>query len=158
MKVNPVGRILSEVKKAYLAGLMDGDGAIMASIEPHKEKRFKFRIRVSLKITLSSKEDIQWIRNLTGVGYVRENKRTFEWIVRDRSETKWMLKMLRHYFHSKSKQAKIALQILDSNVDTAEALYRTACLADTLSSFNVRSKGRRKNFATMIPRVFPVTT
>jgi len=158
MKVNPVGRILSEVQRAYLAGLMDGDGAIMACIEPHKEKRFKFRIRVSLKITLSSKADIEWIRNLTGVGYVRKNQRTFEWVVRDRSETKWMLKMLRHYFHSKNKQAKIALRILDSSVDTAKALYQVACLADTLSSFNVRSKSRRRNFATMIPRVFPVTT
>ena len=46
-----MGRILSEADRAYLAGLIDADGAIMASIEKHREKKFGFRVRVTLKIT-----------------------------------------------------------------------------------------------------------
>src|SRR3989344_4497303 len=137
MKVGTVGKILSEVQRAYLAGLIDGDGAIMACIEPHKEKKFKFRIRVSVKVTLSDIKDIRWLHNLTGVGRIGKNRRTYEWIVRDKKETKWILEMLSPYLHSKKKQAIIALRILRNRVDTRGRLYKVACLADALSSFNV---------------------
>ena len=37
-KDNPMRKIVSEVNKAYISGLIDGDGAIMACIEKHTEK------------------------------------------------------------------------------------------------------------------------
>ena len=46
-----MGKMNSEVDQAYLAGLIDGDGAIMATIEKHSEKKFGFRVRVEVKIT-----------------------------------------------------------------------------------------------------------
>ena len=33
--VHPVGKTIPEVQKAYLAGFIDGDGAIMALLERH---------------------------------------------------------------------------------------------------------------------------
>lgn len=90
-----MGKILSEVKRAYLAGLIDGDGAIMACIERHTGKRFKLRVRVTVKITLSSKQEIEWIRKITEVGGIRKNRRTFEWIVRDQKDVKWILLLIR---------------------------------------------------------------
>lgn len=148
--VNTVGRLLSEVQRAYLAGLIDGDGAIMACIEPHSKKKFKFRIRVEVKVTLSGKDDIVWLKQLTGVGRVRENRRTFEWIVRGRQEVACVLAMIEPYLHSKCRQCMLAQKVLEHKVDTKESLYQAACLADVLSRFNVRSKKRRKNFASMI--------
>ncbi|PIV13422.1 hypothetical protein COY65_02825 [Candidatus Jorgensenbacteria bacterium CG_4_10_14_0_8_um_filter_39_13] len=147
-----MGKILSEVKRAYLAGLIDGDGAIMACIERHNEKRFRLRVRISVKITLSSKEEIEWIRKITGIGRIRNNRRTFEWIVRDKKDTEWILSMIKPYTHLKIRQARIALNILKHSFDDKDkkSLYKKALLADTLSSFNIRSKNRRKNFATMI--------
>ena len=44
--VHPVGKTIPEVNKAYLAGFLDGDGAIMALLERHPAKRFGFRVRV----------------------------------------------------------------------------------------------------------------
>ena len=44
--VNTVGKGCSEVDRAYLAGFLDADGAIMAIIEKHQEKKFDFRIRI----------------------------------------------------------------------------------------------------------------
>ena len=150
MKVSTVGKILSEVKCAYLAGLIDGDGAIMACIERHKEKKFKVRVRIVVKITLSGEADIKWIKNLTGIGRIRINRRTFEWIVRDKKETEWILRMIKQYIHSKRKQTDIALRILRMNLNLKNNLIKAAYLADALSKFNVRSKNRRKNFAVMI--------
>jgi len=51
MNASAVGKIDVEVKRAYLAGFIDGDGCIMATIERHSEKKFRFRVRVELKIT-----------------------------------------------------------------------------------------------------------
>ena len=80
MHASAVGKMEAEVGRAYLAGLIDGDGAVSATIERHPEKKFGFRVRVVTK----------------------------------------------------------------------NDLIKQARLADTLSRFNVRSKNRRKNFATMI--------
>ena len=38
---NAVGKEYSEAKRAYLAGFLDADGAIMATIERHQEKKFR---------------------------------------------------------------------------------------------------------------------
>lgn len=40
---------MRETEKAYISGFLDGDGSTMALIEPHKECRFGYRIRVMLK-------------------------------------------------------------------------------------------------------------
>jgi hypothetical protein len=150
MKVSTVGKILSETERAYIAGFLDGDGAIMGCIERHKEKRFGFRVRVLVKITQTKKKDVVWLCNLTKLGYIRKNRRTFEWELRDQKAVKWFLGMISPFTHTKKEQVKLGLKILKSSGSSAKELYQKARLADTLSSFNVRSKKRRKNFAIMI--------
>jgi len=49
MKVNPVRKIFSETDRAYLAGLIDGDGAIMACIEKHDEYEWRVRNQEDIK-------------------------------------------------------------------------------------------------------------
>jgi len=150
MKVNPVRKSISEVEWAYFAGLIDGDGAIMALIEKHSEKRFGFRVRVEIKITQTHKKDVCWIKKLTGIGYIRKNIRTYEWIVRDQKAVQWLTEMIIPYTHNKKKQLGYARKILTHSINTKSDLIKIARLADTLSSFNVRSRSRRKNYATMI--------
>ena len=40
MNASAVGKNYSEVELAYASGFIDADGAIMACIEKHNEKRF----------------------------------------------------------------------------------------------------------------------
>ena len=150
MKVNPVGKLLTEVQASYLAGFIDGDGAIMALLEHHSEKRFGFRVRIEVKVTQHHRNDVSWLLALTGIGYIRENVRCHEWIVRDQIAAWRLLKTIAPYTHTKTKQVKIALQILNHPKQTLADLTAMARLADTLSAFNVRSKNRRKNYAAMI--------
>lgn len=51
---------------------------------------------------------------------------------------------------SEKKQAEYALKIIHTTIKTKRDLVKIARLADALSRFNVRSKGRRKNFAEMV--------
>ena len=150
MKVNPVGKLLTEVNASYLAGFIDGDGAVMALLERHAEKRFGFRVRIEVKVTQRHKNDVAWLLNLTGIGYLRHNIRCYEWIVRDQKAVAWLLNAIIPYIRGKSQQVKLALDILKYPVQTEKDLFSVAQLADTLSAFNVRSKNRRRNYAAMI--------
>src|SRR3989338_2499869 len=145
MKANAVGKHLSEVERAYLAGFIDGDGAIMAYIERHTEKRFGFRVRLEIKITQYHRHDVAWLIPATGVGYIRQNNRTYEWVARDQQAVAWLIDVVAPYVRTKNKQVKIARRMLRRVICTRRDLVSMAQLADTLSSFNVRSKNRRKN-------------
>jgi len=155
MKASAVGKIGVEVKRAYLAGFIDGDGCIMATIERHREKKFGFRVRVEVKITQKENGLLNTLVKELKIGRVRCNRikssnATYDWIVRDKNDLETILKFIQPYTRQKEQQVIIALKILQTPIVTKQDLLASAQLADALSSLNVRSKDRRKNFATMI--------
>jgi hypothetical protein len=87
-----VGKILSKVERAYISGLIDADGAIMALIEHHSEKRFKFRVRIEMRLTQKEPHILKWIRRKLLIGKVRTNRTTFDWLTRDQKEIYKLLK------------------------------------------------------------------
>ena len=150
-KDNPMRKILSEVNKAYISGLIDGDGAIMACIEKHAEKRFGFRIRIYIKISQNNEKILNWCKLVTGMGHIRHiHEKEYEWLVRTQTEAKELLELLIPYLKIKKKQAILAKRILNAKIKSSKKLIAIAILADALSALNVRSEGRRKNFSTMI--------
>ena len=154
MKANAVGKKCTEADCAYVAGLVDGDGAIMATIEPHNEKKFRFRVRIELKITQKNERDLRFLPRLLGCGSVRTNRAVSDWITRDQKAILEILSIIRPYSRMKRRQIDIARKIIISPVRRYSDLLRVARLADALSRFNVRSKDRRKNHATMIEEHF----
>jgi hypothetical protein len=154
MKVNPVGKKLSEVELAYIAGFLDADGCIMATIEPHKEKRYRFRVRITLKITQSKKEIIKWFHKSLKHGSVQQNRTIFDWITRDQEAVYQILNDLMPYLKVKKTQAEYAQKIISTVVENKKDFLRIASLADALSRLNVRSKNRRKNYVAMIKKSF----
>jgi len=148
--VGSVGKGYSEADRAYIAGLFDCDGAIMASIEPHKEKKYRFRVRVILKFTQKHPDLPQWLQSYYGVGSIRRNRTTYDWVVKDQHHCKELLELMQAYSREKPKQVQLALQILSTSITSRSDLQKVARLADTLSGYNVRSFGRRKNYALKI--------
>ncbi len=152
MKVNTVGKRFFEIERAYLAGFLDADGAIMATIERHVEKRFGFRVRITLQITQQNRKILDWFVENLRLGYVQKNRTTFDWLIRDQKIIKDLLVVLIPYLKVKRKQAEIAVRILDKKILKFNDLLKVARLADSLSRLNVRSKNRRKNFVSMIQK------
>ena len=156
MKVNAVGKMNVEAKRAYLAGLVDGDGCIMATIERHGEKKFGFRVRVEFKITQKESKLLKDLNREFKIGRVSSNNKnnlehtTHDWIVRTKADVEFILEYIKPYTQTKNKQIDIALRILRRPVIKHHDLIINARLADTLSKYNVRSKNRKKNFSTMI--------
>jgi len=149
-----VGKNVSKVERAYTAGFLDADGSIMATIEKHQEKRFGFRIRITVKITQKNKKTLEWFKNKYKVGYIRNDRSVSDWLIRDQKIIKYFLKCLLIYLKTKRKQAEIALDILDVEIKKSKDVLRAARLADSLSQFNVRSKNRRRNFTSIIQETF----
>lgn len=155
MNANAVGKMHAEVDRAYLAGLIDGDGCIMATIEKHREKKFGFRVRLSMKITQKDSRLLSFLAKKYGVGRIRLNRKggdyeTCDWIILNKKDLSAMFQLILPYTKTKHKQIVLAQKILKLSDATKQGLMKQARLADTLSKFNVRSKNRRKNYAAMI--------
>lgn len=149
-----VGKGLNNnVVKAYIAGFLDGDGAISAVIERHPEKKFKFRVRVSLNFYQHKDhiELLRYLRRIFGEGYLgRSIRDTHKLSLSNQTTLKKILASLYPFSRIKRNQIRIALKILNTTIHEKKDLIRAAKLADELSSHNVRSRSRRKNFATLI--------
>jgi hypothetical protein len=126
----------------------------MAIIEPHSEKKFRFRVRIEFKVTQKKKEDLSCLVPLLNCGTVRKNRTTYDWITRDQKEILRVLSMIQPYSRSKRKQIEFANKIITTPIVKRTDLIRVARLADALSRCNVRSKSRRKNHVTMIQAYF----
>jgi len=150
MKANAVGKNYSEAELAYASGFIDADGAIMACIEKHNEKKFGFRVRVVLKVSQKEIMIIQWFQDTFKLGNIRKNQTIYDWQIQNQKDCLQMLQIFLPHIRVKKRQAEIAINILQTSVDTRKNLIHVAGLADALSRFNVRSKNRRRNFVSMI--------
>ena len=149
-----MGKMYSEAELGYFAGMLDADGAIMALIEKHQEKKFKHRIRIVLKISQKANESLLWFPKTFNVGAIRRNRSAFDWLVRRQNDVTKLLILVSPYVQVKRKQVSLALDILGKNQSFKKAFLQAAQFADTLSKLNVRSTNRRKNNATMIYEYF----
>lgn len=145
-----MGKEFSEVKRAYLAGFLDADGAIMASIEKHPEKKYGFRVRVVVKITQKDRKVLDWFADEFQIGKVVQNRTTYDWIIKDQILVNELLHITKPYLQVKTMQADLALEILKVSIKSKNDLLAVAQIADTLSRLNVRSENRRKNYVVMI--------
>ena len=152
--VNTVGKDTSVALKSYIAGFLDADGAIMAPVERHKEKKFKLRIRVIVRVTQKDREILLMFKESLGIGQVVPDRSCFNWIIRDQNHVKWLLEILLPYICVKRKQALIGLKIISSPRGTKEDLVKIALLADSLSSLNVRSKLAQNSYSLKVQNVF----
>lgn len=150
--VSTVGRMLSETDRAYLAGLFDADGAIMACIEAQKEKKFGFRVRLFIKIAQKNQPFLKTIWQQLNWGYIRLNRRVHEYDIRDQKHIQLFIDLIFPYSRLKKKQLEFARKIglANANINKKGDLIKMARLADSLAKLNVRSPGRRKNFAQKI--------
>jgi hypothetical protein len=128
----------------------------MAVIEKHAKKKFGFRIRVIIKITQKQKKTLLWLCSNFKIGKIRKNRRAYDWTVRDQKEVQMIISKMSPYLVTKKEQAQKAKKILEriTNINSKSDFLKVANLADSLARLNVRSKNRRKNYASMVKEDF----
>jgi len=143
----------NNIKYSYIAGFLDGDGAISAIIERHSEKKFGYRVRITLDFYQhqSNIAVLEYVRAILGEGSLGKSIRnTHKLSIKNQSALIRILPLLYEYSIVKKKQIELALKILHSKVESKQDLIRNAKIADTLCGLNVRSKSIRKNDSSII--------
>jgi hypothetical protein len=168
MKTTPWEVNAKKLSDSYIAGFLDGDGSIMASVENRPERRrFPYRIRLRINFTQHERHRklIEIIRNFLGnVGAVREVKshKLVELVIQDRKEVEYILKRLLRFIILKERQAKCLLEIIEiykkATVNTRSSLSEK----EYMDILNLVQKVRSYNSSTggriQIKAFNPVTT
>ena len=148
--VHPVGKTIPEVQRAYLAGFIDGDGAIMALLERHPAKRFGSAFGCgSKRPSYVSRTCSGCARNLALARFKQVTVAGSGWS-KDQSDVQWLLQAIQPFARVKAQQIEVALEILEHRIQSIVDLQKVAEWADALAALNVRSRGRRQNTAAMI--------
>ena len=143
----------NNIQYSYIAGFLDGDGAVSAIIERHPEKKFRYRVRVTLDFYQhkSNVVVLEYIQTILGEGSLGKSIRnTHKLSIKNQTSLKRILPLLGQYSIVKKKQIELALKILHSEVKSKKDLIKNAKIADTLCGLNVRSRSIRKNDSSII--------
>ena len=109
---------LTETGKAYLAGLLDGEGCIGVSKSKSKNKLHEYDYRLRVIITNSHYPTICWLKEITGIGCAYKYKKAHnpKWNVVHRwqvvaEQARDYLKAVRPYTIIKSDVIDLCMQL-----------------------------------------------
>ena len=109
---------LTEVEKAYLAGLIDGEGCFYIAKQTMRET-VTFTYTAQLIITMTCQEVLERIRAITGAGALyfspsRSEKlaHQYRWVVTNRSDLGRLIRDLLPHFIVKLAEAELVLKFL----------------------------------------------
>jgi hypothetical protein len=143
----------------YLAGLFDGDGSVVATLERYNSKQFPYRVRLKLNFTqharhIKTLERIQGALGSAGAIRVNKRKNLAEFVVQDRHQVQTVLARLEPHLIIKKKQAQLALSAIEM-LKTNEkhkpstlsngAYTRILNIVQDIRSLNSHTGGKRRN-------------
>ena len=152
---------------AYLAGFLDGDGSVVATLERYYSKRFPYRVRIKVNFTQHArhKDKLKLMQEaLGGLGVIRTNvrKNLAELVIQERSQVQAVLARLVPFLLIKKDQANLALEVLEGmgsnekhkpSTLSGRVYIRILSLVQKIRGLNSHTGGKRE------VRVFdPVTT
>jgi len=136
---------ISEVDKAYIAGIVDGEGCI-GYYNANPDKEGTPYCHPSINVTNTNKEVIEWLHKITGIGRASEirfndgKRRTaYQWQLAKKQQVRQFLEVIRPYLRIKAAQADVLLSLFNQeagytkkhgSVSTAVAELRLKTVAD----------------------------
>lgn len=91
---------LSKEQSAYIAGFLDGDGSIYVKLTANATYKYRYQVSPNIVFYQSqqSKRSLEVIRELTGVGYLRQrNDGMEEYIIGDVRSIKAILEIVKPF-------------------------------------------------------------
>jgi len=142
-------QIMQRYTKAYLAGLIDGDGSIMLQLKPRKGSKFGVRVKTLLVIYQDSKMKVEMdhLQSELGAGYTYErNDHIMEIRIEGHQQVERVLGLLKPFIRFKYKQVELILSAIKSmrgGVNTKEEILHIASIADQISACNYKSSQKK---------------
>lgn len=112
--------LLTEPQKAYIAGIIDGEGSIMGYKVSRKAAARGFGWKLGVSVGNTNYDLIHWLRDTTGIGSWRESsepknpkhKRAAKWYVSSRKDIEQLLEAVLPYLLIKRRNAELALEFV----------------------------------------------
>jgi len=139
----------------YLAGLIDGDGSILAQLVFRKDSIWKYQIRLTVQVTQLKKR--RWfldkLQTEIGAGGVRDRANISDFVLTETANVYKFLKDLQPYLRLKKKQANLVIRIIEqlpsSKASCRKETFLELCqLVDQVADLNDTKK--RKNTAETV--------
>lgn len=108
---------MSEEKRAYIAGFLDGDGCIMAQLVRRKDYIFGYQIRTSIVLYQKTINEriLYWLKTHLKEGYIRQrNDGMSEYTIVGMQSVKKALSILLPHLRLKKQLANAILKIIAS--------------------------------------------
>ena len=143
---------LSSTDKAYLAGLLDGDGSVYVRAKPNPTYKYGFQIAPYIVFFQSAKnkkffDDIFFSLE---IGIMRERKdKIVEYTINRKNSLMFMIKALKPYLILKKEQICLLEKILKAKdeVENSEDFRKILNLVENFRNLNY-SKKRKKRTLT----------
>jgi len=136
---------LSLIKKAYIAGFLDGDGSIYARAKPNDSYRFGYQISLSITLFQSkkSKDSFEEVCSLIGYGKMRErNDGILEYSIQKLDDIKDFIEIVKPFLILKRKQAELTLKIIElkKKIEKEEDFESLLSLVNAFGELNYSKK------------------
>ena len=140
-------KLISQTKRAYLAGFLDGDGSIYVELKPNKTYKFGFQVAPYIVLFQSQKDqkNFEQLCSMINLGYMRVRKDgILEYIIGKQENIIKFVKLVEPYVVMKKLQIKLLKKIIvaKSKVENKEDFQALAKLIDTFRELNY-SKNRK---------------
>ena len=144
--------MINQIKIAYIAGFLDGDGSIYVRLKPNFTYKYGFQVAPYIVLFQSQKDQANFekVCSLIGSGYLRVRKDgILEYIIGRNEAIKDFLKKVKPFLILKKEQADLMLEILDKKerVENQKDFQTLANLIDRFRELNY-SKKRKKRTIT----------
>ncbi len=140
-------KLISQTKRAYLAGFLDGDGSIYVQLKPNKTYKFGFQVAPYIVLFQSQKDqkNFEQLCSMINLGYMRIRKDgILEYIIGRQENIIKFVKLVEPYVVMKKLQVNLLKKIIiaKNNVQNKKDFTALAKLIDTFRELNY-SKNRK---------------
>ncbi len=151
------------IKKAYIAGFLDGDGSIMLQVKKRSDtsRGYRFMVTICFYQDTRHEQPLHWIREVLGAGYVsRRNDGMSELRINGFSTVKSILVSLKPYIRFKKVQvdAMIAACIIfDTKIRMLSKEQLLSIVNLVLMIQNENYSAHRKKSKEELLKIFSLT-
>ena len=136
---------ISTIKRAYLAGFLDGDGNIYVRLKPNLSYKYGFQVAPYIILFQSQKDkkNFEKICSMINLGYLRERKDgILEYTIGRKEAIIKFLELIENYVILKKKQVKLMKKILvkKENVKNKKDFQDLMRLIDKFRELNYSKK------------------
>jgi intein/homing endonuclease len=136
---------LSSIKRAYLAGFLDGDGSIYVRLKPNTDYRYGFQVAPAVILFQSAQDRFQFeeLCSLIKLGYIRErNDGILEYTINKMDNIREFLSLVEPFVILKKKQIVLMKKILElkKKVENQKDFRALMKLIDTFRELNYSKK------------------